>query len=527
MAIPVYVVTGFLGAGKTTFLNTLLSKRDWRDVSTLVVQLESGEEAFCCRYQTCRSLAFSKKMLEQQPDEVVRQIEAGIQSGAELPEEIWIECNGVVLFSELQALLLCPPLRALCRIEKVIHIADAQQIEGLLGRTGAALPEQIASCDFAVVRGVRAKEDRRRVRRLLHSVNPGVEVLELEEYKQLYNRLIQQKERPVGFFVSVLIVLAALYIAARPLMRELELPLNVIVNVFLGMVLQALPFLIIGVLLSSAIQVFVPSRFFESRFPKSLGAGMLVAVLSGFFLPVCDCASIPIFRSLVKKGVPLPAAVTFMAATPVINPVVMLSTYYAFGGSLTVVGLRVGLGILCAVAIGLVFAFWPPAAGAVLSGGGLDRVMCSCGCYEDAESVASWPGRIALFLRHAQAEFFSVGKYLLVGIFVASVFQTMGTGLFTAAQSGAGLAVSMLVMMAMAFALSLCSSSDAVIARSLANQFPMGAMMGFLIFGPMMDLKNVMMLSSGFSKRFIGRLLLVTFAVCFGVVFLASMLGVV
>ena len=82
----------------------------------------------------------------------------------------------------------------------------------------------------------------------------------------------------------------------------------------------------------------------------------------------------------------------------------------------------------------------------------------------------------------------------------------------------------MLVMMIMAFLLSLCSSSDAFIARSFASRFPMGAVMGFLVFGPMIDIKNVIMLSSGFSKRFIARLVAVAFTVCFIVVFLLGRL---
>ena len=132
-------------------------------------------------------------------------------------------------------------------------------------------------------------------------------------------------------------------------------------------------------------------------------------------------------------------------------------------------------------------------------------------------SPHSWE-RLACFFRHSQAEFFSVGKYLVIGTFIASIFQVLGTGIFTAAQHGAGWAASILIMMVMAFALSLCSSSDAVIARSFLNQFPMAAIMGFLIFGPMMDIKNVLMLNSGFSKRFIVRLLFTTFVVCFAVV---------
>jgi uncharacterized membrane protein YraQ (UPF0718 family) len=298
-------------------------------------------------------------------------------------------------------------------------------------------------------------------------------------------------------------------------------PVNKIVNIFLGIILQAIPFLLIGVMLSSAIQIFVDRSVIEDRFPKTVGVGMLVAILAGFCLPVCDCASIPIFRSLVKKGVPLPAAVTFMTATPVINPVVILSTYYAFGGNIGAAIERVCFGVVCAVLIGLAFALRPPQY-AILTGGVLDGFMCGCGCLEDAERVTTRRGKAEMFFRHAQAEFFDVGRYLVIGVFVSAVFQTLGAGTLVSAQSGAGLAISLAFMMLMGFALSLCSSSDAVVARSFANRFPQGALMGFMVFGPMMDVKNVLMLSSCFSKRFVGRLAVTAFVVCFAIVFLFS-----
>ena len=522
MAIPVYVVTGFLDAGKTTFLNHLLNRRDWRDVRMIVIQFESGEEDFQSRYGNCPCFSVPKKILEQQPKQIVEQIRSLLQS-REL-DEIWIEWNGVVPFAQLQALFLHASLRSLCKIQKVIHIADAGNIENLLGRTGGALPEQISTCDLAVVRNAGSAAMFKRIRRLLNEINPGVKIIELKAYHDLYKQLFVKKERPLNRFFLMILLLAVLYFALKPLAEILQIPVNTIINVFLGIMLQAVPFLLIGVLLSSAIQVFVPQDAIERRFPKSTGLGMAAAILGGFCLPVCDCASIPIFRSLVRKGIPLPVAVTFMTATPVINPVVMLSTYYAFNGDMTIVISRVCWGIAAAVSIGLIVGGWA-AKGRVLSGGALDRLICSCGCYEDAESITTFKGKAGLFIRHSQAEFFSVGKYLVIGIFISSLFQTLGTGIFTTAQSGAGLAISMAIMMAMAFVLSLCSSSDAIVARSFANQFPMGAIMGFLVFGPMMDIKNVMMLSSGFTKGFIVKLVLTAFIVCFAIVFLFSSLG--
>lgn len=518
MTIPVYVATGFLDAGKTTFLNELLNKPDWQEVKILLIQFETGEEEFRSRYHNHSSIRFRKKSLEQNPEEIVGQIEASIINDE--PDEIWIEWNGMVPFSALQSLLLQPTLRRLCKIQSVMHLADGAVVENLLGRTGSALPEQISNCDFVIVRNAQTTGFRR-VRKLLRGINPGVKVCQYAEHKDLYRQLFGRKDRVANRLLLLAAAIIFLHLSAKPALEYFGIPANTIINVFLGIILQAVPFLLIGVLLSSAIQVFIPQQAIERWFPKSTGLGMLAAILGGFLLPVCDCASIPIFRSLVKKGVPLPAAVTFMTATPVINPVVILSTYYAFNGQMSIVLGRVGMGIIAAVITGLIFAFSPPKAN-VLSGGTLDRLMCSCGCYGGAEEVDSFGGKLSLFLRHSQSEFFSVGKYLVIGTLISSVFQAMGPGWFISAQSGSGLAVSILIMMAMAFVLSLCSSSDAVVARSFASQFPMGAIMGFLVFGPMMDIKNVMMLSSGFSKRFIGRLLLTSLIVCFGVVFLLT-----
>lgn len=526
MTIPIFVISGFLDAGKTTLLNHLLNHREWSRSRIFVIQFEHGEEEFQSCFPNCIKMSFTKKMLENNRGEIAVKIQNVIQEYG--IEEIWIEWNGVVPFSELQRLLTDSALCKYCKIQKVIHIADGAELENLLGRTGEALPGQIANSDLALIRNADSKDELKRIRHQLKSLNSDLDMIPFggkRNLDYLRRQLYREKEHPVYFFFVVTFLLLALHYVARPVLEINQFPVNTITNVFLGMILQAVPFLLIGILLSSAIQIFIPESWLERFFPKSLGLGIFAAVIGGFLLPVCDCVSIPVFRSLVRKGIPLPVAVTFMTASPVINPVVILSTYYAFNGNMTIVAGRVCLGLFASVLIGITMAVWPPKA-QVLSGGRLDMALCSCGCYDDTTYNSTPFGKFKLFLRHSQVEFFSVGKYLIIGIGIASVFQVMGGGIFESAQKGTGLAVSITVMMGMGFILSLCSSSDAVIARSFASQFPAGAIMGFLIFGPMMDIKNVMMLTSGFSVRFIGKLLFTTFTVCFAVVFFVYFQGV-
>jgi uncharacterized protein len=521
MKIPVYAVTGFLDSGKTTLIKTLLQNRFSRDSKILLVQFESGDTDFGS-VGNCSVLFFGKKALQNEPE----QIEADIADylSANPTDELWIEWNGVTPFSELHGLLLSPALRSICRIEKVIHMADAETLEGLIGRTGSALPEQIAESDFAVARGIESRKELLRLRRLLRSLNPGVELYGTRQMSDIYGAIYKEKRHPVNTLCLWLLTLVILLFTVSHIFDLSKTPVNTLINVFLGIILQAVPFLLIGVLISSAIQIFVSSGAIERRFPKNLGLGMLTAILMGFCLPVCDCASVPIFRSLVKKGVPVPVAVTFLTSTPVINPVVMLSTYYAFNGSLKIVAVRVGLGIVSSLLIGLYFAGWP-AKGQILSNG-FDGLMCSCGCYTGDASATGAKGRLGLYIRHSKAEFFNVGKYLLIGAFISAIFQTFGTkALFL--QTESGYALSILLMMILAFLLSLCSSSDAVIARSFSSFLPTGAIMGFLVFGPMIDIKNLIMLSGGFSRKFVVKLFIAAFVLCYLVIFTfsATLLG--
>lgn len=111
-----------------------------------------------------------------------------------------------------------------------------------------------------------------------------------------------------------------------------------------------------------------------------------------------------------------------------------------------------------------------------------------------------------------------------MGALFSSVFQAAFGGTFTAGRSGNGLAVSILLLMLVAFGLSLCSTSDAVIARSFSTLFPNSAVLAFLVFGPMIDVKNLLMLSSSCSKRFIIRLAVSAAVLCFGMTLLLGCL---
>lgn len=310
------------------------------------------------------------------------------------------------------------------------------------------------------------------------------------------------------------------------LLKIFHISITAAITVFVGTYLQAIPFLFMGILLSSAIQVFISSDLIERIFPKNLTLGMLFGVLGGFCLPVCDCVSIPVFRSLVKKGVPLPAAVVFMTAAPVINPVVMLSTYHAYNGNIKVVLARVSLGIVCSLLIG--FCFAKEKHSILLNSNHIHTCSCGCHnhnhCHNTSHSHLEKHHKLTEFISHSKDEFFEIGKYLIIGIAVSTLFQMiLGNNLIL--KEKFNLPVSLFIMMILAFLLSLCSSSDAIVSKGLGANFPFGASMGFMVFGPMMDIKNIILMSNLFSKKFIFKLIFLSFSICFAVVYISSIFG--
>jgi len=327
----------------------------------------------------------------------------------------------------------------------------------------------------------------------------------------------EKKKRPSDLLSMLLIILTAAYLlfmVLRPFGDTILSHLETFNTVFVSILIQAFPFMLIGILVSSALHIFVPSEWIIKVFPAKHGLGFLTALFAGIFFPVCECAIVPVMARLVKKGVFPPIAVTFMLSAPIINPIAIISTLYAFPNRPEIALMRVGFGLLIALLTGLTLSLFDQKSPAVLRPEESDDPEgCQCCCESPAKKQKT-AVRIKAMLLHAGDEFFTVGKYLVIGACLTSVIQTfVPKSLFENLNAHNWLAL--LIMMAFAFLFSACSTSDAFIARSFMNRFSAGAVMGFMVFGPMMDVKNLLLLLSNFKKGFVLKLTLIIFAVNF------------
>jgi len=339
-------------------------------------------------------------------------------------------------------------------------------------------------------------------------------------------------------FCFSMIFIASAYLVFS-IMRSIEIDLSwiqVFNTVFTGILMQAFPFMLIGILVSSAMHIFIPNEWIIRIFPTKYGLGFLTAMFAGIFFPVCECAIVPVMTRLVKKGVPMPIAVTFMLSAPIINPIVIISTLYAFPNHAEIMLMRVSFGLFIALMVGLAMMVYGDSLPMLLDNGGVHESHChsdvenhsklGCACHfhgDEAHTGNGMMGKLKAMFLHAGEEFFDVGKYLVLGAFMTSLIQTLiprEVFVHLGIQKG----LSLLIMMIVAFLFSACSTSDAFIARSFVNRFSMGAVMGFLVFGPMMDIKNLLMLLANFRKSFVVRLTLLIIILNFLILSLMTVL---
>ncbi|WP_044894884.1 permease [Bacillus alveayuensis] len=313
-------------------------------------------------------------------------------------------------------------------------------------------------------------------------------------------------------FVAFILLLLFLYLFFFIEMNEINFTLPkewAIVNtMFLSIILEAIPFILIGVFVSAFIQTFTSEDTLRLWLPKNPYVAIVFAAFFGIIFPVCECAIIPIVRRLIKKGMPPAVGMTFLMSAPILNPVVFASTYYAFQSKNEIAFARMGLAFLVAVLVGIIvyriFKQKNPLKTKISS---------------THEHVHHTENKWKATLYHASDEFFDTGKYLLIGAFLASLVQTF-LNRNELLQIGTDELVSPFIMMGFAYVLSLCSEADAFVASSFGNTFSEGAILAFLIYGPMLDLKNTLMLFAYFRTRFVIHFIFVLTCVVYFVILL-------
>jgi uncharacterized protein len=334
-------------------------------------------------------------------------------------------------------------------------------------------------------------------------------------------------------------------------------------TIFLSLLVEALPFLLLGVLFSSALLLFVNERQLVKRLPRHPILGAFAGSLVGFLFPVCECGNVPVARRLLLQGVSPAVAVGFLLAAPTINPIVIWSTWTAFRDQPEIVVLRVVFSLIVATVIGTIFSTQgdlrpllhpnlvrampklpsdspeietTPAllkSGTYLLGqsGNSLRLDNSVSPESILEEIApdaaialgsAGKRRWQLFVDNTIAELRELGGVLVLGSAIAAFVQ-VSVPREAILNLGQGPITSILVMLGLAALVSICSTVDAFFALSFSSVFTSGSLLAFLVFGPTIDLKAIGLLLSIFRTRAVVYLFLLTAQLTFVLTLLVNL----
>jgi len=298
---------------------------------------------------------------------------------------------------------------------------------------------------------------------------------------------------------------------------------------FLSLFLEGAPYILLGTLISGFIDVYMPSNVLEKALPKNKFLAILTCGFMGLILPVCECAVVPVIRRLVAKGLPVSCAFTYMLAAPILNPITIWSTWHAFDKQEQMWNVlsRCGMGYLVAITVGILVMFLPLER--VLRDSVLKTIRSSkptkkehdhshdhdhdhscCGHdhghdhdHDHSHSHPEEKNRIVSAMRSGMRDAVDVGVYFTIGVCLAAMFNI----LYNSNQESFSSVLSNPVaetggMMALAFLLSVCSTSDAFMAATY-NFVGAGAKMSFMVLGPMLDVKLLFLYQTVMRKKFL------------------------
>jgi uncharacterized membrane protein YraQ (UPF0718 family) len=267
-------------------------------------------------------------------------------------------------------------------------------------------------------------------------------------------------------------------------------------TVFAGVFLQAVPFLVLGVVISGLIAAFVSPERLARWLPKRAPAAVLAAGVAGAALPGCECGSVPVARRLFGDGAAGAAALTFMLSAPAINPVVLVATAVAFPGQPEMVAARCLASLATAVVMGVLWSKWGRP-------GWVTRKLPPAG--HDGQS------RWTVFSEAARHDFLQAGSYLVIGAAAAATLRVVVPPWMFEHIAG-HLLIGVITMALLAFVLALCSEADAFVAASL-TMVPLIPRLVFLVVGPAVDVKLVAMQAGLFGRSFALRFAPVTLVI--------------
>jgi uncharacterized membrane protein YraQ (UPF0718 family) len=300
------------------------------------------------------------------------------------------------------------------------------------------------------------------------------------------------------------IALLLLFVAIRVLAPEdvgnlLSNSVQDFFTLSISVVIESLPFVFLGILLSIVVQVWLPEGFLLRHLPKNVVARRVTISMLGVLLPVCECGNVPLARGLILRGLTVGESLTFLLAAPILNPVTIITTYQAFGWADGILVSRILGGFVIANLIGWIYSRHSNPMSLLTP-----KFQASCAHAHDEVHTTRTRRSVEMFTTETAAML----PALFVGSAVAGLIQ-VGVSRDLLVTLGQNPVLSVFALMALAFVIAICSNVDAFFILAFGSTFMPGAIVAFLVFGPMIDVKMLALMRTTFTARTLVQLTVV------------------
>ena len=266
-------------------------------------------------------------------------------------------------------------------------------------------------------------------------------------------------------------------------------PLQDFLTFLISIVVEALPFVVLGIIISVAVQVWLPEGWLLRWLPKCRWVRQVTISLLGVFVPVCECGNVPLARGLLVQGLSASESLVFLLAAPVLNPVTIITTQQAFANDPVVLAGRMAGGFAIANIVGWVFM--KRRRDELLQPDFIKTCQISRHIHE-----RRWVRSLELF-RHEASHMLPA---LLFGAAAAALVQ-VAVPREILLTLGSNPAWSIAAMLVLAFVISICSNVDAFFALAFRDTFTAGSLVSFLVFGPMIDIKLLSLMRTTYQPK--------------------------
>ncbi len=309
--------------------------------------------------------------------------------------------------------------------------------------------------------------------------------------------IIKTLQKNIGFYGLLLLgltggLLYLRFLTADNLVVALPKHLQDLITLALSVIIESLPFILLGIVLSIVVQIWLPSRSLISRLPKNPFLRRFCLSFLGVFLPVCECGNVPLTRSLIRQGLKPAESLTFLLAAPIINPVTIITTHQAFGADNSILVARIFGGLLIANLIGWIYSRHPRQNDLLKK-----DFAATCGVDDHGhEGESRFRKSLELFSSEARG----MMPALFVGALLAGLIQVFISREFLLTL-GSSPVWSIGAMILLAFIVSICSNVDAFFALAFKSTFTAGSIVSFLVFGPIIDIKMLSLMRTTFTAK--------------------------